>query len=105
MLDTYVMSQVRAELRANDPELRAYHLHLDGGRHEVDILLEAPDGRLIGIEVKADSAPASSSARHLGWLRDKLGNRFVAGMVLHTDPQPYVIGDRLLSLPICCLWA
>jgi predicted AAA+ superfamily ATPase len=105
MLDTFVMSQVRAEIRANDPELRAYHLRLDGGRHEVDILLEAPDGRLIGIEVKADSAPASSSARHLAWLRDELGDRFVAGMVLHTGPRPYVIGDRLLALPICCLWA
>ena len=105
MLDTFVMSQVRAELRASDPELRAYHLRLDGGRHEVDILLEAPDGRVIGIEVKADSAPASGSARHLGWLRDELGNRFVAGMVLHTGPRPYVIGDRLLALPICCLWA
>ncbi len=105
MLDTYVMSQIRAEMRAIDPELRAYHLRLEGGRHEVDLLLEAPDCRLIGIEVKADAAPATSSARHLRWLRDELGDRFVAGAVLHTGPRPYVLGDRLLALPICCLWA
>jgi len=105
MLDTYVMSQVRAEMRATNPELRAYHLRLEGGRHEVDLLLEVPDGRLIAIEVKADAAPATSSARHLRWLRDELGDRFVAGMILHTGPRPYVLSDRLLALPICCLWA
>jgi uncharacterized protein len=105
MLDTYVMSQLRAEMRAIDPELRAYHLRLEGGRHEVDILLEAPDGRLVAIEVKADAAPTTSSARHLRWLRDEIGDRFVAGIVLHTGPRPYALGDRLLALPICCLWA
>ncbi len=36
-----------------DPELRAYHLRVEGGRREVDLLMEAPNGRLIVIEVKA----------------------------------------------------
>jgi len=105
VLDTYVMSQIRAEVHASDPELRAYHLRLEGGRHEVDLLLEASDGRLVAIEVKADAAPTPDSARHLRWLRDELGDRFVVGMVLHTGPRPYSLGDRLLALPICSLWA
>jgi len=105
VLDTYVMSQIRAELRTIDQELRAFHLRLEGGRHEVDVLLEGPDGRLIAIEVKADAAPSIDSARHLRWLRDELDDRLVAGIVFHTGPRPFPLGDRLLGLPICCLWA
>lgn len=105
VLDTYVMSQVRAEIHVSDPELRAYHLRLESGRRELDLLLETSDGRLIAIEVKADAAPTPDSARHLRWLRDELSDRFVAGIVFHTGSRPYSLGDRLLALPICCLWA
>ncbi len=105
VLDTYVMSQVRAEIHTDDLELRAHHVRLEGGRHEIDLLLESPDGRLIAIEVKAEAAPAPASARHLRWLRDEFDDRFVAGLVLHSGPRPYSLGDRLLALPICCLWA
>jgi hypothetical protein len=46
------------------------------------------------------SNPSSSS-----WLRDELGDRFVAGVVLHTGTGVYPLGDRLLAAPICTLWA
>jgi hypothetical protein len=45
------------------------------------------------------------AARHLAWLRDEFGDRFVAGVVLHTGPRAYELGDRLLAVPICTLWA
>lgn len=60
---------------------------------------------MIGIEVKADAAPDSSSARHLLWLRDELGDRFEAGIVLHTGPKVYELGASVVAAPICTLWA
>ncbi len=99
VLDTFVMNQVRAELHASDQALRAYRLRLEGGRHEFDLLVETPDGRLIAIEVKVEAAPSTSSARHLSWLRGEVNDRFVVGMILHTGPRSYVLGDRLLALP------
>ena len=59
----------------------------------------------MAIEVKADVAPKRDSARHLAWLRDELGGRFVAGVVLHTGPRVYAIGDGIVAAPICTLWA
>ena len=41
-----------------------------------------------------------TDARHLIWLRDRLGDRFVAGFVVHTGADSYELGDRLWALPI-----
>jgi uncharacterized protein len=73
-------------------------------RREVDILAEFASGDLIAIEIKATAAPTTSDARHLTWLREVLGERFHAGAVLHTGPRPFLLGDRILALPICTLW-
>jgi len=105
VLDSFVMAQLRAEIAVGAAQLRSYHLRQQQGRHEVDTILETADGRVIGVEVKAEAAPTRHSARHLRWLRDELGDRFIAGLVLHTGPRPFALDDRLLALPICALWA
>jgi predicted AAA+ superfamily ATPase len=61
-------------------------------------------GRVIGVEVKAGSAPSSRDARHLEWLRDELGDNFVRGIVFHTGPYPFELGERIWALPISALW-
>jgi hypothetical protein len=58
----------------------------------------------MGVEVKADAAPSSDAARHLVWLRDRLGERFVAGVLFHTGPRAFRYDERVVMLPICALW-
>jgi predicted AAA+ superfamily ATPase len=103
-LDTYVASQLRPEV-ALLPRARLYHLRTDAGRQEVDLVIDLGGGRVIGIEVKAGAAPGARDARHLVWMRDQLGESFVQGMVLHTGPRPFELGDRIWALPICALWS
>ncbi|MHB8450909.1 MAG: hypothetical protein ACYDAQ_10745 [Mycobacteriales bacterium] len=43
--------------------------------------MELAADRVLGIEVKARGAPDRQDVRHLLWLRDYLGERFVAGAV------------------------
>jgi hypothetical protein len=81
-----------------------YHLREKNGRHEVDLLTEFGGDRVIALEVKASAAPKRSDASHLEWLRDRLGDRFVAGAVLHTGPAVYALSDRIAALPIASLW-
>jgi hypothetical protein len=47
----------------------------------------------------------TGDARHLAWLRDELGDRFVAGAVFHTGPHAFPLGDRITALPISAIWA
>ena len=38
-------------------------------------------------------------------LRDKLGDRFKAGVVLYTRTRTLSFGERLAAVPLCGLWA
>lgn len=103
ILDTYVMSQLRAEIGVCDSEPTLHHLRLAEGRHEIDIIVEYGDGRIFGFEIKAGGAPDTTDARHLAWLRDELGDRFLGGAVLHTGPHRYPLGERVIAAPISAI--
>ena len=46
---------------------------------EIDILLEAADGRVAAIEVKAAHDAGDQAIRHIASVRDQLGDRFTNG--------------------------
>ena len=93
LLETFVVAQLRAELGLSAARPRLYHLRQQQGRTEVDLLAELAGGRLIAFEVKADAAPSADAARHLATVRDRYPEAFVAGIVLHTGPRTYLLGD------------
>lgn len=105
LLDTFAIAQLRAELPACASNPRLYHLRQEEGRHELDVLGELGGRSIIGVEIKAASAPDRDDAKHLAWVRDRIGDRFVAGVVLHTGPGVYALGDRIVAAPICTLWS
>lgn len=103
MLDTFVVAQLRPEAVVAESEPRLFHLRTEAGRHEVDVVVEVGGQRVIGIEIKASAAPGVDDARHLRWLREELGERF-RGLVLHTGPRIYELGDGITAAPISTLW-
>jgi hypothetical protein len=70
----------------------------------VDAVLEAPDGRVVGIEVKAGATVRTEDLAGLRHLAARLGPRFIAGYLLYTGQQTLPFGDRLRALPIDALW-
>lgn len=104
-LDTFVAAQLRPDAVRAESRPRLYHLRQRQGRHEIDVLAEIRGRKLVAIEVKAGAAVDRDDARHLRWLRDEVGDRFLAGVVLHTGSRVYEIDDRILAAPISTLWA
>jgi predicted AAA+ superfamily ATPase len=104
LIDTFVAAQLRSELAVAETSPAMFHLRQADGRHEADLVLEGPLGRIVAIEVKAHSAPTMKMARHLEWLRDELGDQFALGVLFHTGPRPFEMADRLWALPISALW-
>jgi len=103
-LETFVGMQIRPELAVADGLPRLYHLREKAGRREIDFLIQYPDSSIAAVEVKATAAPTLADARHLTWLRDVLGERFTAGVVLHTGPYALRLADRIWAAPISTFW-
>ena len=105
VIDTFVVAQLRAETLTARTRYRLSHLRESNGRREVDVIAELGGGRIVGIEIKSASRVSQSDARHLLWLRDSMGDRFAAGVVLHTGPDTFELADRITAAPISALWA
>ena len=104
ILDTFVAAQLRPEVAVSAAAPRRFHLRTKAGEREVDMLIELGGGRVIGIEVKASATPDSTDAAGLEWMRDRLGDRFVVGVVFHTGPQAFRLAERVTALPIAAIW-
>jgi hypothetical protein len=99
-----VVAQLRPQVVVAETEPRLFHLRTEGGRHEVDVVAELGGRRVVGIEIKAAAAPTADTARHLRWLGEELGDRFVAGVVLHPGPRIYELDDGIIAAPTSPLW-
>lgn len=104
LIDTFVMAQLRPEVSAAANGTKLFHLRTGGGRREIDVVAQRSDGSILALEIKASATPTLSDARHLIWLRDQLGERFVGGAVLHTGPGIFPLEEQILALPISTLW-
>ena len=103
LLESYVVGELAKQASWAEHPVQLGH-YRDRDRREVDVVLER--GRdVVGIEVKATSSPTVAHARHLVYLRDRLGKRFRLGVVLHAGAHTLRLGDRLIAAPIAALWA
>jgi hypothetical protein len=106
LMETFVVGEVlkQASWMEHRPYVGHWRTH-DGA--EVDLVIEdGRTGRVVGIEVKAGSRVHARDRRGLRLLRDRLGERFVVGVVLHTGSHciRYADDDRIIALPIDRLW-
>lgn len=103
LVETFVVNELMKQRSWTEADVELCHLR-DRDGAEVDLVVEASDGRVAGIEVKAAMTVTSADFRRLAWLRDKLGDGFVHGVVLYAGDRPLSFGDRLTALPISYLW-
>jgi len=105
LIETFAIAQLRPEAQLGPHAPRLYHLRDRNGRFEIDLVVELGGRDVIAIEVKATATPKPADARHIEWLRDQLGDRFRAGVVLHTGPRAFQLTEHVLALPICSIWS
>lgn len=107
LVETFVVNElVRQSSFGSGARPTLYHFRSPDGP-EVDVVAEAPDGRLVAVEVKASSTVGAGDFKHLTLLRDRLddiGQPYVAGVVIYLGDKVLPFGDRLTALPMCHLW-
>lgn len=102
-LEGFVASELLRQRTWSEAEFQLSHFR-DSDGPEVDVLIEYSDGTVVALEIKASSTVRSQQLNGLKLLRERLGERFRAGVILNTARTGYALGDRLASLPIAALW-
>lgn len=103
VLETFVFGELSKQASWLDESVSLGHWRTRDGM-EVDVVLEFSNGAVLAFEVKAGERLSTTDSRGLRALRDLLGPRLVAGVVLTTGARSYTLDDRIHVLPIDRLW-
>lgn len=97
LFESLVTLGVRVYAQAAEAQVR--HFRQLDGRHEVDLVVERPDGRILALEVKLGASVDDADVRHLIWLKGKLGADMLDAAVIHTGPHAYRRMDGVAVVP------
>jgi len=102
LLETFVANELerQASWSARPPTFWHYREQ----EREVDIIAERPSGDLVGIEVKAAATVRKRDFQGLEHMRERLGARLRAGIVVYTGQRTLPFGERLFAVPLQGLW-
>lgn len=73
--------------------------------HEVDMIVERPDGRVLAIESKLARTVGDDDVRHLLWLRERIGPDLLDMVIVTTGPTAYRRKDGVSVVPLALLGA
>jgi len=88
---------------AQAAEASVLHLRTKGGEHEVDLIVERDDQRVVAIEVKLTRTVVDADVRHLRWLSDRLGPDLLDAVIVTTGPDSYRRPDGIAVVPAALL--
>lgn len=103
LFETFVLMELvkQATWSSTPVELFFYR---DTDKREVDLVIEAASGDVVGVETKSAATATASDARGLRLLRDKLGTRFKAGIIIYSGAHTIPIGEQIWAVPLSGLW-
>ncbi len=104
LLETFVLAELQKLASWAESRFEFSHFR-DKDHHEVDIVIEDRQGRVVGIEVKAAATVTGSDFGGLRKLAEACGDRFVLGLVLCDHDKTVPFGPRLAAAPLSALWA
>ena len=103
LLETFVFQELKRQASWHDEPMSFFHFR-DRDGVEVDIVIERGAQAVAGVEVKASATVTAKDFRALRKLKNAVGRRFVAGVVLYDGEATASFGGGLYAIPIRLLW-
>lgn len=104
LFETFVVTELARQCEWQEQPTALHHFR-DKDQREVDVVLERRDGAFVAVEVKAAASVKRGDLRGLTYLRETLGERFKAGMLVYTGAETVPFGDRLAAIPLRGIWS
>ena len=103
LLENFVVMELTKQATWSETAPSLFHYRTLPG-NEVDVLLEAPSGAVVGVEVKTRASVSNSDFKGLRSLQAVVGERFVRGVVLYGGTEVVPFGPGLYAVPHAALW-
>lgn len=103
IVENYVATELLKLIQNADIQAQLYFYRTRDGR-EVDFVLETPQGKLVGIEVKMAEKISEQDLAGLKELEEVAGKDYLGGIILCHTPRVLPYGKKVLLVPFSALW-
>ena len=103
IVENFVVMELMKQRTWAEMKTHMYHYRTHTGE-EIDIVLEAFNGDLIAIEVKASQTLDAKSFSHIKRLQQDYSTKKIRGFVLYMGQKVIPVGKDLVAIPIANLW-
>lgn len=104
LLEAFVAMELRKQISWSQIRPGLAHFRTRSG-DEVDLMMEARDGTVVGVEVTSSATVRSGDFAGLRGLEEITGHRFRRGIVLYTGTDVVSFGPKLVAAPVSLLWS
>jgi uncharacterized protein len=104
LLEVFVVAELSRQLVWSRTRPRMYHFRALKTGEEVDVVLEARDGRVVSVEIKSGIRVRKDDLQGTGALAAQVGDRFHRGVVLYGGDEVVPFGKNLHAVPLSALW-
>lgn len=104
LLENFVATELLKQIAQPMHQSGLHHFRTSDGK-EVDFVIEFPDQKIVGIEVKASDVVTKQDCAGLLELQSLAKDDFAQGCVLYRGKHILKITDKIWALPISMMWA
>jgi predicted AAA+ superfamily ATPase len=104
IFENFVVSELRKQATWNKSRVTMYHFRDHAGA-EVDVVLENPQGNIVALEIKNTETVTPRDFKALKLLKEKMGEKFIIGVVVYQGSEIVPSGDNLFAMPVTALWS
>jgi predicted AAA+ superfamily ATPase len=103
LVELFVVTELLKQLTVSKESAQLFFFRSQAG-NEIDLVLEHPNGSLVGIEVKLGATVNASMFSSLKMFADDVGKRFVRGIVFYGGNQVVPFASNMHAMPLDALW-
>jgi len=104
IFENFIATEIMKAVQSLDSFSVSHFNPVQNQGKEVDFIVESPNGKAVGIEVKLDSTINEKDWANMNTLQETLGDRFLKGIIIYTGNDLVQVSRKIWGVPVQYLW-
>ncbi|MDR2717028.1 MAG: ATP-binding protein [Treponema sp.] len=104
IFENFIATEIMKAAKSLDSYSVSHFNPVQNQGKEVDFVIESPNGKTVGVEVKLDSTINEKDWANMNTLQETIGNRFMKGIIIYTGSDLVQVSRKIWAVPVQYLW-